>query len=467
MPRLAVSRTWGIPLLLQLLILAGLLALLMAAVAPALRLRSVERRALIPTLVTGLGLRLALVLILAAVHPWNHGGGAVTSDEAAIAHIARTYQPGHGPSMPLLAGSLYTAWDYLAWAVYRFWASLTALRLVNVAIGTATIVPVYFLAREIKGARAGRIAAWLAAVLPAGVVWSALGLREPLVALLIINFVLAIVRLLTGLPNLRSVSQWCFVAVSSVVILFFTRAYMVPLLLALSLIAAVGASASRRSARPLLAPVIVSALFLCVAFGTPQGRALVANTSSLVSISGNSIYDPLSPCAHTGACLQSSISRQTYDTPAKVKAAAASIKSSIQSVAQKGVIRAFLIAVLDGRPVWRRQQYLFMLQPGVVVWWVLLPLVVAGGFGLLLAKDWPSITMLVAYCAAMIIFLAYSGEFVRQHFMMELVAIVLAAVAIASLPAWPKFVRRGVWASSGFLGLCAVGSVIVSLVHPS
>src|SRR5215211_2233383 len=106
------------------------------------------------------------------------------------------------------------AYEYVGNVMFGFTATVAgvftlvgthifAAKLLNVLLGTATILLVAILAERLLGIRAKRPAAWLAALLPGFVWWSAPMLKEALGTFLVVAILLAAAHL----PR-RSAAAW-------------------------------------------------------------------------------------------------------------------------------------------------------------------------------------------------------------------------------------------------------------------
>lgn len=456
----------------SILVLLLLMAVTTAAVVTVLRQTRPARKQLVVVLIVALGLRLAAVLAMEVVTPWQlTRRGAVTPDEAVVDYAARLLAQGDDRSPVTLGGSLHTSWLLVASGVYGVWDSFLALRLVNVLLGTVLVLPAYVLGRDLAGERVGQLAAWAVAVFPNAVVWSALGLREPLVGLLLLLVLTLGLRALRArpAPSWAAIAALTLPSAVALVGLGYSRSYMVPLLMVLLLGTGLLAAALGRSVRPLVACALIVAVATGLTFAAPRGPELVEVTSNLASEQTATIYNPFSDCSDETRCDvgEAEAAREALSSskpPGRdAPPAAAPIEESLQSVSAKGPARAFAIAVLAGRPVWETREYFFLLQPGVVLWWTVLPFVLAGYLALARRKDLPALALLGGYTAGVVVFLAFSGQFIRHHFMIEPLSLVIAAVGVAALRSAPRRLRRTVVAAAGAGAAAALASVAQSL----
>lgn len=433
-----------------------------------------ERGWLWRAVAAALVLRLVVALALHWSGAWQlTDRGAVTPDEATTDLGARLLVRGDPRSPVELAGSLHTAWLLVSWSLYDLvWDSLVVMELLSAVLGALLLVPAYLLGRQLHSARAGRWAAVAVAVFPNALVWSALALRESLIALVLLTVLTAaVVPLPAGRPGRAG---WLAATAWPLVLVTFTRSYMLPLLavvlLGVGLVRALGA----RRLLPLLGPVLAVALALGVVAALPTGVRTLRTTVALVAEPAGNIYNPLSGCDSAADCPAAPSGPPQRALPGSQLHAepgaddGQDLSASLESVGRKGVVRAFAIAVLGGRPVWRTAEFFFLLQPGVLLWWTLLPLVAAGAVALAARRQWDGLVVTVGYPAAVVVFLAYSGQFLRHHYMLEPVGLVLAAVGASALRV-PAAQRPGarlrpvVATAMAVLGVAALASVALSL----
>jgi 4-amino-4-deoxy-L-arabinose transferase-like glycosyltransferase len=453
------------------------------------------RRKLLIVCAVALALRISLAVVLDLLGSWHTTErGAILPDEGAIDYAARLIAAGDTRSPVLVGGSLYTVWLLVASSAYEVWNSLLALKLLNALLGTLLVVPVFLLGRELYSVRAGLFAAWGIALFPTAIVWSSLALREPLIALLLTTILLAGVLLVKqGSSTLRRAATAG--AVVSLLVLSFTRAYMVPLMLALLGATAATAAGRQRALAPILYAGAVLVLTAALVIVMPNGLELTRSTVKVSIGDARTIFNPLSdpppevssrprPCfdfarrpggARRGIALASGVTKEARPPPPPREAearpdqgtATADPSDSQQSVGKKGLVRASAIAVLAGRPVWRLDTFYFLLQPGLVVWWILLPLVVAGAVVLLSRRRFPQFVLLVGFLSAVMVFLAYSGQGIRHHYMLEPVALAIAAVgAVSLLESRQHWARRLTAVACVTMGVAATASVAFSRLLP-
>jgi hypothetical protein len=172
----------------------ALFASLVAAALYAL-LRHAVRLHLLAPVIVALVVRL-LVMVVAQLAS-GHGGAFYLDDagysrEAAL--IARQWLEGHviNPSSYQYAGSLAFGYQTMVACIFLLTGkSMVAGKLINVLLGTATVLLVGLLSGRLFGTPTMRRAAWLMALIPTSVWWSAVLLKESLVAFLVIGAMLA------------------------------------------------------------------------------------------------------------------------------------------------------------------------------------------------------------------------------------------------------------------------------------
>ncbi|HVE73836.1 MAG TPA: glycosyltransferase family 39 protein [Mycobacteriales bacterium] len=455
----------------QAAVLGVLLAVLVLPVIVVARQPAEERRTLWVLLGVALGLRVVAALALHASGAYQiTGRGAVTPDEATVDLAARLLAAGDDRSPVVLGGSLHTSWLLISWSVYDvLWNSLVAIKLLSALLGTVLVVPVYLLAREVCDARTARFAGWLIVVFPSALVWSALALRESLIALLIATLLLLAVRAVE--PSFRDRAAHAALAAICLTMLAFTRSYLVPLLIALLLVTAAVRAVQRRGTSQTVVAAGAVAMTLGLLLVLPTGTEVIRVTADLVAAPAGTVFNPFSDCRDS-VCVAEADPRfvevdQGRLPGSRVRGSGDSgdLSGSLQSVGEKGVVTAFAIAVLAGRPVWRTAEFFFLLQPGVVLWWVLLPLLAVGALVLARARRWDHLLATAGYAAAIVVFLAYTGQFIRHHYMIEPVGLVLAAVGIQRLRDGGRgWERTTAMAASLGMAAMAVVSVILSLL---
>ena len=124
------------------------------------------------------------------------------------------------------------------WALlsYLVGASELALRTAMGVVGAYTAARVYLLGKELFGEKAGLISGWLAACWPSLIIWSAQGLRDPLLVLLWCEAGLAVLRVcgrrqLSGLLGLGA-TMYAFILLRPYVAVWASRGVALALLLA-------------------------------------------------------------------------------------------------------------------------------------------------------------------------------------------------------------------------------------------
>lgn len=428
--------------MIPLAVLVAVALVLFAAVAAVWRQGPAERRTLSIILLTALALRLVAALALHASGAWQiNDRGATTPDEATIDLAARLLASGHGASPLELGGSLHTAWLLVSWAFYDLvWNNLLMMKIVSTVFGALLVVPTYLLARRLHSVKAAVLAAWAMALFPTALVWSALGLRESMLALVLTTTVLLAV-LQVGSPRARW--AWIGGTAACLVVLSFTRSYMTPLLMVVVLVAGALQALRHHAAQRFVVAAVACALAVAVVWFLPTGDQLVRTTMTLAS--SETVYNPLSGCERNADC-RATPPPSTSVVPRNDRAAPeptsedsvaapddAPLEDSLQSISRKGVVRGVAIAVLAGRPVWETTDFFFLLQPGVVLWWTIIPATGVGAAAVAKRRDFAGVLATAGYAGAVLAFLAYSGQFIRHHFMLEPVAIALAAIGVRAL----------------------------------
>lgn len=433
-----------------------------------------------------LAVRLLSTLVLDWSAAWQiTGRGAITPDEATTDLAARILVEGDERSPVVLGGSLHTAWLLLSWAVYDLvWNDLLAMKLVSSIFGAALTLPVYLMARVAHSEHAARWAAWAVALFPPAIVWSALALRETLIALLITTTVLLGLRTSS---STRGWVVWVLTGTMCLTLLWFTRSYMAPLLMGILIVGSALRRPIKRGAEGFVAATATALLCVVVVCAVPTGFQLLTTTAALVTDPSGSIYNPFSDCSQSSDCAPVADARsagseaagypqaeqnipRSRDTSSPEEGAEADLDSSLQSVSRKGFLRALAIAVLAGRPVWRTEEFFFLLQPGVALWWGALPMMALGATALAKERKVAALLVTVGLMGSVVILLAFTGQFIRHHFMLEPVGLVLAAIGLAVLrgrSAWKPSQRTHfvVLICVAIMSVLALASIAFSLVR--
>jgi 4-amino-4-deoxy-L-arabinose transferase-like glycosyltransferase len=172
-----------------------LFAIVVAAAVYVL-LRHAVRLNLLAPVIAGLSVR--LVVMLVAQLTSGHGGAFYLDDagysrEAAL--IAHQWLEGHviNPSSYQYAGSLAFGYQTMVASIFLLTGkSMVAGKLINVLLGTTTVLLVGLLSGRLFGTSTMRRAAWLMALIPTSIWWSAVLLKESLVAALVVGAMLAL-----------------------------------------------------------------------------------------------------------------------------------------------------------------------------------------------------------------------------------------------------------------------------------
>jgi len=154
-----------------------------------------DRAFLIRVMVAGLLLRVGLALIIHLNLPvWFFAPDQVTYEDVGWRTLL--YHRGVG-SMPWQIQNTAEV-GYFYWNAFLFWVFgfvPLAPKLVNAFVGTASALLCYRLAGELAGRDTARTAAVLTMFFPSLVLWSTLNLRDPIVLLVTISLFLSVVRL--------------------------------------------------------------------------------------------------------------------------------------------------------------------------------------------------------------------------------------------------------------------------------
>jgi hypothetical protein len=172
----------------------ALFASLVAAALYALLRHAVRLHLFAPVIVA---LVVRLVVMVVAQLTSGHGGAFYLDDagysrEAAL--IAHQWLEGQviNPSSYQYAGSLAFGYQTMVACIFLLTGkSMVAGKLINVLLGTATVLFAGLLSGRLFGTSTMRRAAWLMALIPTSVWWSAVLLKEALVAFLVIGAMLA------------------------------------------------------------------------------------------------------------------------------------------------------------------------------------------------------------------------------------------------------------------------------------
>ncbi len=227
-------------------------ALLIVACA-ALGVRAILRRSaqleIVVPVLTGLALRLAVVLFAHIASIGAGEGGILFLDDKGYLQtgrdLAASWSAGDlvNPASPDAFGSLMFGYPALVGLVFTLVGpSVLTVKLIQVLLGTATILFVALLAERVIGPRSARTAAWFAALMPTLVWWPAPMLKETLVAFLATGCLVAVTRL----PS--RAAAWTFLAAWFA--LFLTRSTVaVAIALALLTVGAITAFRHRDEVR--------------------------------------------------------------------------------------------------------------------------------------------------------------------------------------------------------------------------
>jgi prepilin signal peptidase PulO-like enzyme (type II secretory pathway) len=102
------------------------------------------------------------------------------------------------------------------------------------------------------------------------------------------------------------------------------------------------------------------------------------------------------------------------------------------------------------------------------MWWTLFPFLVAGSVMLVRRREYSQLTATAGFVVVIVIFLAFTGQFIRHHYMLEPVGLCLAAVGLTALSEHRRARHArypmAVIGASLLMFAAAVTSVIQSLV---
>jgi len=168
-----------------------------------------ERRMLAMMYGAALGLRAAVAVGVYYWDPLFFSLDQVSYFNQGVALAARWHVAGSGPSFDWLAagpGSLLAEANRFPemWAVLSYFVgpSELAMRMSVAVVGAYTAVRFYRLGQELFGEIPGRWAGWLAACWPSLIIWSAQGLRDPLLVWLWCEVGIGVLRVCRG-PALK------------------------------------------------------------------------------------------------------------------------------------------------------------------------------------------------------------------------------------------------------------------------
>lgn len=171
--------------------------------------RIAQRERLLAPVVVAFGLRLGLTVGLHIVSvATGHGGFFYLDDHGyamAGSHLAHLWLQGHpgdvfGP-LGILPNGGPLFYQTVAGVFVLTDNSVLAMKIVNVLLGTGTVLGAGILANRLLGPRRGRWSAWVVAVAPTIVWWTLPMLREPLATF----FAAATLAAATGIPRWRNV----------------------------------------------------------------------------------------------------------------------------------------------------------------------------------------------------------------------------------------------------------------------
>jgi hypothetical protein len=392
--------------------LAGGIAFCVAITAAALLIFSKARATdLLGPVAVGCALRLGVMVAahLGSLHTGD--GGLMFFDDWGYMHrgalLAGPWREGNivDPAAYQYAGTYQFGFEALVASVFILVGkSVLAVKLVNVLLSTATVLLVGLLAERILGEVSKRQAAWLAALMPDLVWWSAPMMKEALATFLVVAALLAA----ASLPK-RSATLW-----------------LVPLLAALVLVRAVSA----------LAVGAAIAVALGIAIARQRGRInwrrmAVGTASSLLCIAGL----VLAVSKDTpGAVIEG------YRTTFKgmIRAYGGSSIAGLPLDALRGLVTPFPWTFDAATRNWDRGLY-----PGTWLLYVVYPLAAYGCWRL---RRRPELALLaVPIVVTLMLNASSAGVVFRQRSTLEPL---IAVLAIAGLASWAQAAR---WAGLALL----------------
>jgi 4-amino-4-deoxy-L-arabinose transferase-like glycosyltransferase len=374
-----------------------------------------RRAAVLFPVAVGLGLRLVVMVVahLVSVAHGNHGFFFVDDygyDEVGR-RIAEAWRAGDfiDVTSDQYAGSFAFGYQAFVGAIY-FLAGphIIAIKLGNVLLGTAIVLMAALLASRLFGGTAGRRTAWLVALCPTLVWWSATMLKEALVAFLLLAVLVEVLRFWHSRALLLA-----FAALAGLGITRITAAIAATIAVALGL----GVAALRRR-RAVSWPSLAFAV----------GAAIVVIGLGLIALGRGNVLAVIEQYAIT-------VRRDTslYGTGHLLLGPADFLKT---------LVAPYPWAFGAASRTWYRALY-----PGMWTWYVLLPLVAVGTWRLRRQVDALLVVVPIAFVLVLNAFVL--GLAFRQRSTVEPLMLLLAAVGFTS---WRQF------ASLGALGLLVVAA---------
>jgi hypothetical protein len=354
----------------------------------------------------GAALRLAVMLAAHFGSVATGGRGFMFLDDRGYAHVAGLladhWRQGSlvDPASYQFAGSYVFGFPTLVGLIFLLTGeSLLAAKLVNVLLGTATILVTARIGRELGGERAARYTAWLVAIAPTVVWWSAPLLKEAAVAFLValsVSFALQ-------LPRARA-------AGGLLVGLFGLAVTRIPAVLGMG---AALFTAWLAAAWMMRKRVSWSALAIVTVLGTLLGAAALGFVAH-----GN----PVALLTQYASTVRSTAAAYPGGNPRGIPA---------------DVVRTALApypwAFDRGAQSWYRALY-----PGMWVWYVLLP---TAALGLVRLRRRAEFWLFAIPISFLVLASALTAGFtIRQRSSIEPLVLVLVALGVDS---WRKVFRRG------------------------
>jgi hypothetical protein len=344
--------------------------------------------------ILALSLRLVVMLATHFVSIAHGHGGFFFADDRDYHEIGRRlsheWRSGHAadPTAAAYAGSLQAGFSVLVALVYTLVGGhAIALKLINALLGAAVVAPASALGERL-GAHVKKPTAWLVAVCPTLVWWSATGLKEPLVDFLFV----ATLALGLELRSMRMVSAFS----ALVIALALTRLSAAAAVAATLVVVGIFQPRRREQAKR----SVVSLLSLLPAF------ALL-----LVALGHGNPAHPL---------------RQYWKS-------ASSLLGHYQGDDPGTIVTAFARTLVSPYP-WvfdaATESWYRALYPGMWMWYALLPLAAVGAWRLRDRVTTRAIVLLTA--CVLLVNAVLIGTSFRQRSVVEPLLVVLAAAGVTS-----------------------------------
>jgi hypothetical protein len=374
--------------------------------AAVLLLRRAHTEAVLVPVAVGLGLRLA-VMVTAHVASVVHGDhGFFFLDDRGYDEIGRrladAWRAGRLPDITSVqyAGSYAFGFEGFVGAIY-FVAGphVVAIKLANVLLGTAAVLLAARVASLLFGDTAGRRTAWLVALSPTLVWWSATMLKEAIAAFLLLAVLLEVLQLWQPRALILALAAMAALGITRI-----TAAIAV----AIAVVVGLGVAAIRMR-RAVSWPALAFA----------AGAAIVAVGLGVAALSRGNMASIVNQYAHTAG----SVTR-VYGTGHPLFVPVDLLKTLVAPYPW-----------VFGRASWTWYRALY---PGMWVWYVLLPLAAVGIWRLRRQLD--ALLVVLPIGVVLVIDAFLLGFAFRQRSTVEPVILTLVAVGFTS---WHQFARLG------------------------